>query len=76
MNERYKGTRWEDRDWREPERVVEVYAVDYYSPNGFAMVRVVAAPNKPSTVGRRSRLRLSTLRRRYREVASTEGEQK
>lgn len=64
------GDRYEDRDKREwldgAPRIVEVVnPPSAYGTNDYVRVRVVAAPNKPYTVGRENTMRTHTLVRRY-----------
>lgn len=66
------GSRWADKDRRESGRVIEVESASA-GTNCVAIARVVAAPEKPWTVGRSTRLRFETLYRRYRELPSPEG---
>jgi hypothetical protein len=62
------GQRWEDRDWRESGRVIEIQDAGSSLGLGNPYVKavVVEAPQKPWTVGRETRMRLATLTRRYR----------
>lgn len=65
------GEVFEDKDWRSDGRRVRVISTD--SPTGTAnpyyVVEVIAYDRQPSVVGHRSKVRLSTLHKRYRKVS-------
>lgn len=56
------GQRWEDKDWRDSGRVIEIEEI----ADGMVLARTVATRPGKTTLGRSTRLRVSTLLRRFR----------
>jgi hypothetical protein len=61
------GDRFEDRDWRNEGRVVQVRS--FSAARGKFEVQVEAAPKTPDSVGRTTFVSERTLRTKYRRVS-------
>lgn len=63
------GDRFEDKDWRNEGRIIEIRTVLSPEPLDHYEAEVEAHPKNPSAVGKWTTLSGATLRSRYRKIS-------